>query len=69
MRYPPSFGGSHPVAGTYLVLRHLSGVSAVVLNRGSQVSKISHELSLNHTERRKGAEFTHTQTTLLFNIA
>lgn len=34
MRDPSNFGVSHTVAGTYLVLRHLSGVSAV-LNRGS----------------------------------
>lgn len=68
MRDPPNFGGGLTVAGTYLVLRHLSGESAV-LNRGSQVSKVSHELSLNHTDRRKGAEFTYTQITLLFNIA
>lgn len=42
-------GWSHTLAGTYLVSIWLSGLSAVVLNKGSQVSKMSHELTLNHT--------------------
>lgn len=53
------------MAGTDLVPIQLSGLSAIVLNRESQVSKMSHELTKSHT-RRKEAEFT---PILLFSMA
>lgn len=53
---------SYILVGSYLPLIQLSGLSTVVLNKGNQVSKMSHE---SHTKR----EETEFIPTLLSSMA